>query len=72
VVALGAPYFLRDCDDTFHVFLYAPRAEKIRRIIADGGSPKEAEDWSIAWIVNAWLLSNITSMPTGRPALFTT
>lgn len=44
VVGRGAPYFLRDREDTFHVFLYAPRAEKIRRIIADGGSRHDAEE----------------------------
>jgi cytidylate kinase len=44
VVGRGAPYFLRDRDDTFHVFLYAPRAEKIRRIMADGTSAEEAEE----------------------------
>jgi len=44
VVGRGAPFFLRDRGDTFHVFLYAPRAEKIRRIVADGGSQREAEE----------------------------
>jgi cytidylate kinase len=44
VVGRGAPYFLRGREDTFHVFLYAPHAEKIRRIVADGCSEKEAED----------------------------
>lgn len=44
VVGRGAPYFLRDRDDTFHIFLYAPRAEKIRRIMADGTSTEEAEE----------------------------
>jgi cytidylate kinase len=44
VVGRGAPYFLRDRDDTFHVFLFAPHAEKIRRIVADGCSEKEAEE----------------------------
>ena len=44
VVGRGAPYFLRDRDDTFHVFLYAPRAEKIRRLIADGMKEKNAEE----------------------------
>lgn len=44
VVGRGAPYFLRDREDTFHVFLYAPRTEKIRRIIADGGSRHDAEE----------------------------
>jgi len=44
VVGRGAPYFLRENLDAFHVFLYAPRAEKIRRTIADGHSAHEAED----------------------------
>jgi cytidylate kinase len=44
VVGRGAPYFLRDRDDTFHAFLYAPREEKIRRIVADGNSRREAEE----------------------------
>jgi cytidylate kinase len=44
VVGRGAPYFLRDRDDTFHAFLYAPRAEKIRRIMSEGTSAEEAEE----------------------------
>jgi cytidylate kinase len=44
VVGRGTPYFLRENPDVFHVFLYAPRAEKIRRTIADGNSHGEAED----------------------------
>src|SRR5262249_44795817 len=28
IVGRGAPYFLRDRPDAFHVFLYAPRVEK--------------------------------------------
>lgn len=44
VVGRGAPFFLRGRDDTFHVFLYAPHEEKIRRIVADGGSEREAEE----------------------------
>jgi cytidylate kinase len=44
VVGRGAPYFLRENPDAFHLFLYAPRAEKIRRTIADGHSPEEAEE----------------------------
>ena len=44
VVGRGAPYFLRERPDAFHVFLYAPRAEKIRRLRADGGTEEEAED----------------------------
>jgi len=44
VVGRGAPYFLREVSDAFHVFLYAPRAEKIRRMLADGSTRSEAEE----------------------------
>jgi cytidylate kinase len=44
VVGRGGPYFLRKNPDAYHVFLYAPRAEKIRRILADGISQEDAED----------------------------
>jgi cytidylate kinase len=44
VVGRGAPYYLRDRDDTFHVFTYAPRAEKVRRLMALGKDQKEAEE----------------------------
>jgi cytidylate kinase len=44
VVGRGAPYFLRQHPDAFHVFLFAPRAEKIRRTIAQGFSEDEADE----------------------------
>jgi cytidylate kinase len=44
VVGRGAPFFLREQPDTFHVFLYAPRAEKVRRLVQDGSSESEAEN----------------------------
>jgi cytidylate kinase len=44
VVGRGAPYLLRASPDVFHVFLYAPRAEKIRRMTADGHTRVEAEE----------------------------
>lgn len=44
IVGRGAPYFLREQPNVFHVFLYAPRAEKIRRTIAEGHSREEAEE----------------------------
>ena len=44
VVGRGAPYFLRENPAAFHVFLYAPRAEKIRRVIGDGHTQEEAEE----------------------------
>jgi cytidylate kinase len=42
IVGRGAPYFLRENPCAFHVFLYAPRSEKIRRIVADGHSEEDA------------------------------
>ena len=44
IVGRGAPYHLRERRDAFHVFLYAPRAEKLRRIQQQGKSLSEAEE----------------------------
>ena len=44
IVGRGAPYFLRERADTFRVFTYAPRAEKIRRLLDMGKKREEAED----------------------------
>jgi cytidylate kinase len=44
VVGRGAPFFLRQQPDAFHVFLYAPRAEKLRRLVQDGSTISEAEE----------------------------
>jgi cytidylate kinase len=44
VVGRGAPYFLRENPEAFHVFFYAPRAEKLRRLREDGLSESEAEE----------------------------
>lgn len=44
IVGRGGPYFLRQNPDVFHVFLYAPRAEKIRRTMDEGHSLEEAEE----------------------------
>jgi cytidylate kinase len=35
---------LRERSDAFHVFLYAPRAEKFRRILKQGKSEREANE----------------------------
>ncbi len=43
IVGRGAPWFLRDRPDAFHVFIYASEEEKIRRIVAQGKSQSEAE-----------------------------
>jgi cytidylate kinase len=44
IVGRGAPFFLRDREDTFRVFTYAPRDEKIRRLLAMGKSRDECEE----------------------------
>jgi cytidylate kinase len=44
IVGRGAPYHLRDRSDTFHVFMYAPRAEKLSRVQNMGKSLREAEE----------------------------
>jgi cytidylate kinase len=44
VVGRGSPFFLRDREDTFRVFTYAPKHEKIRRLVALGKSREEAAD----------------------------
>jgi cytidylate kinase len=44
IVGRGAPFFLRENREAFHVFLYAPRAEKIRRTVAEGHTSEEAPE----------------------------
>ena len=44
IVGRGAPYHLRERRDAFHVFMYAPRAEKLRRIQKAGKPLREAEE----------------------------
>jgi len=44
VVGRGAPYLLRESPNAFHVFLYAPRSEKIRRVMVEGHSREDAEE----------------------------
>lgn len=44
IVGRGSPFFLRNREDTFSVFTYAPHDEKIRRLLAMGKSREEAED----------------------------
>jgi cytidylate kinase len=43
IVGRGAQHFLRNREDTLRVFLYAPREDKIRRLLARGKSESEAE-----------------------------
>jgi cytidylate kinase len=44
IVGRGAPYLLRENPGAFHVFLYAPRSEKIRRVMAEGHREEDAVD----------------------------
>jgi len=44
IVGRGAPFFLRERSDTFSVFTYAPREEKIRRLLALGKKRAECEE----------------------------
>jgi len=44
IVGRGAQHFLRNRRDALRVFLYAPREEKIRRLLARGKTELEAED----------------------------
>jgi cytidylate kinase len=44
IVGRGAPFFLRGREDAFHVFVYAPLEEKIRRLRESGKSEAQAMD----------------------------
>jgi len=42
IVGRGGAFFLEDRPDAFHVFIYAPYEDKVRRLIRGGTEPKEA------------------------------
>ena len=44
IVGRGSPFFLRHREDTFRVFTYAPREEKIRRLLGMGKSRRECDE----------------------------
>jgi len=44
IVGRGSQQFLKHREDTLRVFLYAPREDKVRRLLARGKSEKEAEE----------------------------
>ena len=44
IVGRGAAYYLHDRTDAFHVFIYAPFEEKVRRLISKGKAENEAVD----------------------------
>jgi cytidylate kinase len=43
IVGRGSQRFLRDRQDTLRVYLYAPREDKVRRLLARGKSEEEAQ-----------------------------
>jgi cytidylate kinase len=43
IVGRGSQQFLKNRQDTLRIFLYAPREEKVRRLLARGKSEAEAE-----------------------------
>ena len=43
IVGRGSQQFLKNRQDTLRVFLYAPREDKVRRLLARGKSQEEAE-----------------------------
>jgi hypothetical protein len=44
IVGRGSQQFLKDRPDTLRIFLYAPREDKVRRLLARGKSEKDAEE----------------------------
>src|ERR1700757_1242921 len=44
IVGRGSQQFLRNRPDTLRVFLYAPREDKVRRLIARGKTEKDAQE----------------------------
>jgi cytidylate kinase len=44
IVGRGSQHFLRDRRDTLRIFLYAPRSEKVRRLISGGMNQSEVEE----------------------------
>jgi cytidylate kinase len=44
IVGRGSQQFLKNRTDTLRIFLYAPREDKVRRLMARGKSEKEAEE----------------------------
>jgi len=44
IVGRGSQQFLKNRTDTLRIFLYAPREDKVRRLLGRGKSEKEAEE----------------------------
>ena len=43
IVGRGSQHFLQDHDDTLRFFFYAPRSDKVERLVREGTARKEAE-----------------------------
>src|SRR6202167_5077855 len=72
IVGRGSQQFLKNRQDTLRVFLYAPRQDKVRRLLARGKSEAEAEQLVIRFTGNVSLSFRSISMLNGLTALFTT
>lgn len=44
IVGRGSQHFLENDQETLRVFLYAPRGDKVRRVVSRGKSQREAEE----------------------------
>lgn len=44
IVGRGSQHFLENDQETLRVFLYAPRSDKVRRVVSRGKSQREAEE----------------------------
>src|SRR5712672_2583459 len=44
IVGRGSQQFLKSRQDTLRIFLYAPREDKVRRLLARGKSEKDAQE----------------------------
>jgi Cytidylate kinase-like family len=44
IVGRGSAYYLGSRGDAFHVFVYAPYEDKVRRLISTGKTPEEASE----------------------------
>lgn len=44
IVGRGSQHFLRERQDTLRIFLYGPREEKVRRLLARGKTEREAQE----------------------------
>ena len=61
IVGRGSAYYLRDQPDSFHVFIYAPFEEKVRRLQQAERARKKRSNWSRPWIATGRTSSSRTS-----------